>query len=230
MAIPAPIEDLDEPHALFHQLPRKEDIVGETSLAGLGAIKLVDIGRLIHDVHDFRDRDLHPESHFILRDPAEDLGIAIILEFLLIDRIDRVDGLFPQVAVHPGGIVEEQNRVTYAATLHALVHARQKAATPYTFAGIRKFTATRQHDKTRQILVLRTQSIRDPAPEAGPPETRRTSVHQQLSGRMIELIGRNCFEKTDLIHHSGEMRQVLADPGPAFSMLRKLRLRPEHFW
>lgn len=59
-------------------------------------------------------------------------------------------------------------------------------------------------------------------PSEAPPKPRRAGEDEQLRRRMIELIGMHRTDEGQVIDHRREVRQQLADPCSALSMLCKL--------
>src|SRR5690606_20197970 len=53
MCIPTPVIELDDAHAFFDEFSCQKTVVGKGLFAGLCAVELMDMGRLIVDVHDF---------------------------------------------------------------------------------------------------------------------------------------------------------------------------------
>src|SRR5258706_14217665 len=68
MTVPTPIKQLYKANTFFYQFSREQSIICKTCFAGFCAIHVVNVLRLIADVHCFRRSDLHAVSHFILRD------------------------------------------------------------------------------------------------------------------------------------------------------------------
>src|SRR6185295_10362101 len=117
----------------------------------------------------------------------------------------------------------------FRTALHTLINSGEKAAAPNTFAGIGSGAPGGEHDKSRQVTVFSSQSIRHPGAHARPAEAWTAGVHEQLRRRMVELIGVNSLQKSEFISCACYMRQMIRDPCAALSPLLEHRLRSQHF-
>ena len=226
--IPPPVEQLHETHASLHQPPRQQAIVRIGDRAGLRAVHVMDPLRLFLDVHCFRYGHLHTESHFVLGHARQRFGVAGFLVIPLVDGIDRFNGLFAQFAAHTLRIAHIEHRIAVRAALYALVHGGQKAAAEYAASAVGLLAPGKQHDETRQVLVLRAESVDCPGPHAGPPRTGVSRVQQELRRRMVEFIRVHRLEESNLVGRLCEVREHVRDPCAAFPALRKRGLRSQH--
>ena len=171
MLVPALVVELDEAHAALGQPPREQAVGGEgAGLAGVRAVQVDDRVRLAREVHDLRDRRLHPVGHLVLRDARVDLGVHDPRLLPLLERAQRVEHAPPAGAVEPGGIGEVEHRVLPAAELHALVLRGQEAAAPE--PRVERLVALpragEQHDERRQVLVLGAEAVGEPGADRRP--------------------------------------------------------------
>src|SRR5437660_4291276 len=115
------------------------------------------------------------------------------------------------------------------AALHSLVNTGQEAGTPQLFAPIRRLSPREQYDESRQILILRAQSVEHPRTERSITEARIARVHQQLRGRVIELVGTHGLDEANVVNVLFQMRQAVGNPLTALSDLVERILRPQKF-
>ena len=219
--VPAPIEQLHVPHAALDQPPREQAIVGETLLARLGAVQLVDVLRLLGDVDGVRGRHLHAERHFVLGDAGDRLRIAELLVGPLIDAGDRVDHVAAKLAADARRVGKKQHRLAVRAALHALIHRRQEAGAPQALAAAGKLAAGNQHDEAGQILILAAQPVRRPTADRGVAEVLIARVQQQFGGRVVELVGVHRADEADLVGHFLKVRKPIGNPEPRLADLTK---------
>ena len=99
--VPAPVEQLHVSDALFEQPPRQQTVIRKRCLSRHCTVRLLRLLRLARDIHDFRDRHLHPESQFVLIDSGQGFGIACSGEFLFVQRFQRIQASSSDGAVHP---------------------------------------------------------------------------------------------------------------------------------
>jgi len=90
------------------------------------AIQLADGFRFVVQVHQFRDRGLHPEGHFVLLHPGLNLGVQGGRELLLIHRLDTVDDAAPPGRIDLFRVLQEEDRLALTAELDALMNARKE--------------------------------------------------------------------------------------------------------
>ena len=104
-----------------------------------------------------------------------------------------------------GRIGSKQNRIALGSTLNPLINRRQKATPVGVAPPIGLHTTRNKHDKTREVLVFRTQSIRHPRTQGGATRPRGTRVDEQFSRSVIELIGMHGTDHAKLIGHPLEI-------------------------
>src|ERR1700722_12254421 len=165
MRIPSPMVELNESPPPLGQSPRHHTIVGKTGLARLRSVFREDARGLLAGGRGGPFLPLHAERHFILGDARDGLRISERGISLPIDLVNRVQHSAAQGTAYSRRIVQIQHRFSMGAALDALVNTRKEAGTPQLFAAVRRFTSRQQHDKSRQILILRAQSVDYPGTE-----------------------------------------------------------------
>ena len=122
-----------------------------------------------------------------------------------------------------------QDRITRAAELHALIHRRQKAAAPQAVVKRLVFAPTRakrRHDDiSRQIAVQATETIAEPRADAGPSGELRARLAKRDRWIVIDRFRVHRTDDAQLVGDPRGVRQQLADPRAALSMLRKTKRR-----
>ena len=122
MVVPAPVKELDEAHAAFDETSREEAVVCKgwvigfvagprvghglkvIPIAWLCAVEVKDVLWFLADVHRIRDGDLHLVGEFVLLDAGDGFGVAEGFFLECVQLAHRIQGLAPQVTVHPGGV------------------------------------------------------------------------------------------------------------------------------
>ena len=79
--------------------------------------------------------------------------------------------------------------------------------------------AGNQNHVAGQILVLGTESVSGPCPEGGTAGLRKTGVHEELGGGVVELIGVHRFDHAQIIGMLVEMGNRIGHPHPRLSIL-----------
>ena len=135
VAVPAPVEELDVPHAALDQAASQKAVVGERRGPGFRAILLQDRFGLLADIHDVGNGHLHPEGQLVLADPRQSLGIAKLGKLIFVELPERIESAPPIGPVHSFGIADVEDRIADGPALHPLVNAGQKAGAPEGFAA-----------------------------------------------------------------------------------------------
>ena len=105
---------------------------------------------------------IHAEGQLILNDPSDGFGVADGLGLPAIELLERVKCLPAAGLIHSRRVGQKQDRITRRTALDTLMNRRQEPAPPDAFARVRSLAAATQDDKSRQVLILRTQTIRRP--------------------------------------------------------------------
>ena len=134
----------------------------------------------------------------------------------------RVEAAAAHLARHALGIGDVQNRLAFAAALHALIDRRQKAASPHALAAAGIGAAAEQHDEAGQVLVLGAQAVGDPRAHRRAAGPRRAGVQEQLGRRVVELVGVHRRMIASSSATLGDVRQQLGDPRAAGAVLAEL--------
>ncbi len=220
--IPAPVEELDEPHALLDQAARQQAVVGKARLARLGAVGLKHGRRLAGDVHDARHAGLHAVGQFVLGDAGDRLRMAELHGLQFVEFLQRVERAPAQAAVHAGGVGDVEHRVALAAALHALVDRRDEAAAPAALAAAGLHAAGNEGDKPRQVLVFRAQAVGGPGAHRRPALARVAGEQQQLGRGVVELVGVHRLHQRDVVGDAVEVRAGVAHPQAGLAVLAEL--------
>src|SRR5262249_5402034 len=143
-----PVVKLDKADPLLYQPARQQAIVGKARGAGLGAVHIEHLARFAGYVHDLRHGCLHAERQLGLGDARARLVVAELAGLNLVPAAQGVEAERAHGAVHAARIGDVQDGISLRPTLHALVHAWQKAAGPIAVAGAWKDAAGDQNDET----------------------------------------------------------------------------------
>ena len=229
MKVPAPVEQLHEPHSLLHQAAGQQAVVRKGRLPRLRAVLLKRGLRFAADIHHLRHADLHAVRQLILVDARQRLGVADLAVLLLVKFPERVEASAAHGAAHAFRVRHVQDRIAGAAALHALKDRRQIPAPPKALASRRIGVTGDQHHETRQIRVLRAKPVSDPRPHRRRAVAGRTGVKQHLCWRVIELIGVHRLHEREVIRQTGQRRIHVADPLAVLPVLLERVRRAQQF-
>ena len=109
VAIPAPVEELDEADAAFGEASGEEAVIGEGFAAGLGAVEVVDFLGFGGEVEGVGGGELHAEGHFVLGDSGHGFRVACFCGGACIDGGEGVEAEAAELAVDALGVLEEEN-------------------------------------------------------------------------------------------------------------------------
>ena len=91
--IPALIEQLNKPHALFHQSPSQQTVVREARCTRLGSISLQRRSPFVFDFHQLRYARLHPVRQLILRDSRGDFRVTYVRQRGFVEKINPINNV-----------------------------------------------------------------------------------------------------------------------------------------
>ncbi len=219
VAVPAPVEELDIAHAPLDKPAGEQAVVRKRGRARLGAIHLEDALGFLADVHHVGHRHLHPEGQLVLADPGQGLGVAELLQLVLVELAERIECAAAISAIHSFRIAHIQDRVADRPALDALVDAGQEARAPEGLAAGRVRAAADQHDEARQVLILRSQTVGNPRAHRRAAVARGAGEDVKLGGRVVELIGMHRSDDGDVVGDLAHAGQELADRLPALAAL-----------
>src|SRR5216683_1613998 len=83
--------------------------------------------------------------------------------------------------------LEVQNRIAFPAKNRTLITSGKKARSPLLRSTEGKRPEVRQHNESRQIVILRAQTIRDPSTQRRLTWNDYAGVHQKDSGGVISI-------------------------------------------
>ena len=84
-----------------------------------------------------------------------------------------------------------------------------------------------EHAIARQIFRLGAQPVKHPRPHARPAGNGRARIHQRVRGIVIDRVRRHRPNDRDVICHTADVREELANVLAGFAELLKIMLRPE---
>ena len=209
--IPAPVKQVDEPHAFLNQPPGQQAVVGKTRTTWCGPIGLKGLFRFSGNIHHFRHTRLHPVGQFILGDAGDGLRVPQFLGLQLVEVIEGIQTLPPQLPIHTRRIRDEEDRVALGATLHALVDTRQEARPETAGAPVGLHPGGDQHDKAGQVGVFTAEAIGNPASQARPASPGTARVNQKFSRCMVELIGVHTPHQAEFVGNPVQMRNRIGE-------------------
>ena len=183
--------------------------------------------RLARQIRQLRHRGLHPKRHLVLGDARQDLGVA---ELAVIDRVELaqvVERAAPGFGRDARRIRQVQHRVADRAKLDALIRRRQEAASPQPVIQrlvVRVARAPRdQHHERGQVLVLASQPVRDPRPDARPPGKLSPGLEERDRRVVVDRLGVHRADEAKLVGDLGRERQQLRNARAALPVARKCK-------
>jgi hypothetical protein len=145
----------------------------------------------------------------------------------LIQIANQIERRSPRRVVDSIGVRHEQDGVAFRSELDALMHGRQKPAAPARLSAVGRVFTREQHDEARQVAALAPQPVREPGTEARTADHLAAGVHEDLSGRVIELRRMQRPDDRDVVGGLRGVRQQLRDFGAAGAVTREAVRRPE---
>ena len=124
------------------------------------------MGRFIRHAEQVWNAALHPKGHLVLADARLDLRVPELVEVLAIEFIESVEGPSSALAVHPLGVGQVQDRISFVSEFDPLVLRWQKTCSPKSVVqGLvvgPPGTKRSQNDVGGQIFVLTPEAVADP--------------------------------------------------------------------
>jgi len=227
--IPPPVKQVDEPHAFLNQPPGQQAVVGQTRPTRRGPVGLKGLFRFSGDIHHFRHTRLHPVGQFILGDAGDGLRVPQFLGLQLVEVIEGIQTLPPQLPIHARRVRDEEDRVALRATLHSLVDTRQEARPETAGAPVGLHPRGDQHDKARQVGILAAEAIGNPTAQARPASPGAARIHQEFGRCMVELIGVHTPHQAEFVGNPVQMRNRVGEFHPALTAAFPLPSRAQQF-
>ena len=112
MEVPAPVKQLNKANAFFNKPSGQQAVVRKAGFARFGAIGFLSFFCFLRDIHDVRNRSLHPISKFVLCNPRQRFGVPQLLRLNLIQLLQRVQRTAAEVAIHADWIRCVQHGIT----------------------------------------------------------------------------------------------------------------------
>src|SRR5262245_5279536 len=166
VVVPAPVVELDETDAPFHEPPGEEAVVGEGGLARARPVHRVDRPWLARDVDELRHARLHPVRLLVRGDATLDLRVADVQEVALVEALHHVEGAAADRRHDARWVRDGRDRLALRAELDALVSGREKPAPPTRIPGARVRPAGEEDDEPGQVRVLTAKPVGQPRPHA----------------------------------------------------------------
>ena len=109
---------------------------------------------------------MHAKGHLVLADARLDLRVPELVEVLAIELIETVEGPSTALAVHPLGVGQVQDRISFVSEFDPLMLRWQETGSPKSVVqGLvvgPPGTKRRQDDVGGQIFVLTPEAVADP--------------------------------------------------------------------
>ena len=126
--VPCAVVDLDTADSALQQTTCEEAVAGECAITGtLDAVALERLRGFILHVGQLGDRELHPKSHFVLRDTCRSFWIQCLYGPLAVNGINGLNELFLKVTRVATGTCNVVNGISLGLKRNALVACREKA-------------------------------------------------------------------------------------------------------
>lgn len=205
--VPSPIEQVNKACALFDQAAGEKAVVGKGRFAGFGAVSFERFRIFLRDVHDAGDAGLHPVGEFVLSDAGEGLGMGELCGLKFIEFAEGIEGAAAEGTAHSWRVGDEEDGIAFGAALHALKNGGDEAAAPAALAAAGLGAGGDEGDETWEVLIVGAETVSGPSSHGWAALADVTGVEQQLSGRVIELIG---LHRVDEAHLIGDLVEVWA--------------------
>ena len=189
----------------------------------VGPVHLEHLLRLAGKIGQLRNAGLHAVGHLVLGDPRGDFRIAEFAQVELVQLGDVVEHAAAHVAAHAVGVREVQHRVAAAAEFYALELRRQEAAAPVEVVKnlpARGFLVARGHDdERRQVLGVAAQAVGQPGAHARAAGLLGAGEKEGNRRGVVDGLGVQRFDEAAFVGDRRDVRQEIADPGPALAVL-----------
>ena len=180
----------------------------------------------MRQIDRFRSGRLHPKRQLIRLNASVQLRLlrptGSVCSIELRQKIELAALL---LGVHAFGVVEVRDRRLAALQPHSLIDRRHESRSPIARPVDDFVLAVLQHDEGRHVLVLGAESVADPRTQRRPPGDRHAGVHLADAPRMIDAVRPTRPHDRDVVNALGRVRQPIADPQPALSVLSPFPLR-----
>lgn len=171
--VPTGMHQLDVAGAAFQETSGEKAVAGKGSrFLNLGAVEVESRFGFAGNVCQLGHAGLHAVGHLVLRDPGLNLWIAHGSMFFFVQGCDAVEHSTAKRRVDTPGIVEVKDRAGSRTKFDTLVSRREKSRRPVRV--VKDLPAAGalgnrgHHDKSREILIHRSQTIGKPGSHSGP--------------------------------------------------------------
>ena len=223
--VPGAMVQLDEADPALGEAPGHETVRSERpALFRIWPIELERALGLFRQIGQFGYRGLHPERHFVLRDPCVDLGVLHPFEFVLVQFHQVLDERRTLFAVEALRVGDGQHRVAHGPQFDTLILARKKSRAPLPL-GDGSAVAGNHDDKGGEVPVEAAQSVGGPRSKARPARQLKPRLGKRQRGIVIDLPGMHRLDKAQVVRHLGSVRQQVTEPGSRLPVLRERKDR-----
>ena len=167
------------------------------------------------------DAHLHPGGQFVGTQARGEGPVAGVCRGELgVDPVQHPQIRGARVGRDRGGRLEVHHRFLGLGTEgDALVVRGQESRGPVDGSTGRQSAGIGQHHEGWQILILGAEAVAQPGAHAGEPVEREAAVHLEGRRSVVVALGEHRVDEAQVVGTAGEVRQQVADPGPALSPL-----------
>ena len=200
-----------------------------TRFRHIGAIKFERCGGFVTEVCQFRHAGLHAVGHFVLRHPRQRLGITKLIERSLIQGAQCVEHGATVLGTDAGRVLDVQHGVANMSQCDTGIFAGEKTARPHSceqgLSSGTRFPGRRQDNKTRQVIALAAQAIREPGTKTRLAGDFAAGHDERTRRVMIDRVGVDRLDQGDVVDAFGRVGHQLAHPRPTLAVLVELKHR-----
>ena len=153
-------------------------------------------------------------------------GISVSLRPHVIQLGDAIEHAPAGGFIDAGRVGQIQHRIAAGAETHSLMIGRQKPATPQSreqrLVYIQRIGLRDEHHERRQILVFAAQAVTHPGAHTGSSGLLRAGLDKGDGGVVIDRVRVHRPYEADVVGDLALVRQELAEPLAAFTMLVEL--------
>ena len=144
------------------------------------------------------------------------------------ERIEKLAAIFYRF---PCGVFEVEHRLPVTSKFDALMVGGQETTAPK--SGVERLglivSAFRQENhKSGQIRRIASQPVTAPRSETWPARLLIAGLKKRDGGIMIDSLGMNRFDHTHIVGNFGMVREEIAEPHPAVTVLSEWRKTFSH--
>ena len=229
MAVPwlaRPVPDLHEPHATLDEAPRDEHLPALHA----GAVEIADVLGLAANIECVRRIHLHAIRQFEGLHAGFELRVVLTaILVLVIEVLEKIklSALLLGSDIRVPNILDQLIEFgVLRIDVRALIHTGQEPALPV-LRFLDGIAAGAHGDEAGHVLVLASQSIRDPRTHARADHARLAAIHQKQRWLVIRHVRLHGADHANVIDRFRRLRKKLAyfDPAAAIFLKRKRRAK-----